>query len=60
VLKGHCAGGPTTKSAKADSNDGNADHEHDRRITRMEAKWEVAVELSAGRGAVALRLEGKP
>jgi hypothetical protein len=33
--------------------------EHDRRITRMEAKWEAAVELSAGRGAVALRLEGK-
>lgn len=24
--------------------------EHDRRITRIEAKWEAAVELSAGRG----------
>lgn len=23
--------------------------DHDRRITRMEAKWEAAVELSAGR-----------
>ena len=25
--------------------------DHDRRITRMEAKWEAAVELSAGRSA---------
>jgi len=33
--------------------------EHDRRITRMEAKWEAAVELSAGRSVVAPRLEGK-
>lgn len=33
--------------------------EHDRRITRVEAKWEAAVELSAGRGGVALRLEDK-
>jgi hypothetical protein len=33
--------------------------EHDRRITRMEAKWDAAVELSAGRGAVPPRLEGK-
>ena len=24
--------------------------DHDRRITRIEAKWEAAVELSAGRG----------
>jgi hypothetical protein len=42
------------------SDDGNTDHQHDRRITRMEAKREVAVGLSAGRGAVAQRLEGKP
>ena len=33
--------------------------EHDRRITRIEAKWEAAVELSAGRGGVALRLEDR-
>lgn len=32
------------------------DHEH--RITRVEAKWEAAVELSAMRGA-GRRLEGK-
>jgi hypothetical protein len=30
--------------------------EHDRRITRIEAKWEAAVELSAARGAVPRRL----
>ena len=33
--------------------------EHDRRITRIEAKWEAAVELSAGRGASLRRLEDK-
>jgi hypothetical protein len=31
--------------------------EHDRRITRMEAKWEAAVELSGGRGAAVRRLK---
>jgi hypothetical protein len=31
--------------------------DHDRRITRMEAKWEAAVELSAGRSAPR-RIEG--
>lgn len=34
--------------------------EHDRRITRMEAKWEAAVELSAGRGGSVRRLEREP
>ncbi len=33
--------------------------EHDRRITRIEAKWEAAVELSAGRGFSARRIEDK-
>jgi hypothetical protein len=33
--------------------------EHDRRITRIEAKWEAAVELSAGRGISARRIEDK-
>jgi hypothetical protein len=33
--------------------------EHDRRITRIEAKWEAAVELSAGRGSAPRRLEDK-
>ena len=33
--------------------------DHDRRITRIEAKWEAAVELSAGRGGVPRRLEDK-
>jgi hypothetical protein len=31
--------------------------EQDRRITRIEAKWEAAVELSSGRGRVPLRLK---
>ncbi len=31
--------------------------EHDRRITRIEAKWEAAVELSGGRGGALRRLE---
>jgi hypothetical protein len=31
--------------------------EQDRRITRMEAKWEAAIELSAGRGASVRRLK---
>lgn len=30
--------------------------DHDRRITRMEAKWEAAVELSTGRGASVRKL----
>ncbi len=30
--------------------------DHDRRITRMEAKWEAAVELSAARGGSRGRL----
>ncbi len=33
--------------------------DHDRRITRMEAKWEAAVELSAARGVAARKLEDK-
>ena len=33
--------------------------EHDRRITRIEAKWEAAVELSAGRGRSPRRLDEK-
>jgi hypothetical protein len=33
--------------------------EHDRRITRVEAKWEAAVELSVGRGGSPRRLEDK-
>lgn len=33
--------------------------DHDRRITRIEAKWEAAVELSAGRGGLARRIEGE-
>ena len=33
--------------------------EHDRRITRIEAKWEAAVELSAGRSRSSRRLEDK-
>ncbi len=33
--------------------------EHERRITRIEAKWEAAVELSAGRGGSPRRLEDK-
>lgn len=33
--------------------------EQDRRITRLEAKWEAAVELSASRAAAPRRLEGK-
>ena len=33
--------------------------DHERRITRIEAKWEAAVELSAGRGVSPRRLEGK-
>jgi predicted RNase H-like nuclease (RuvC/YqgF family) len=32
--------------------------EHDRRITRLEAKWETAIEL-AGRGGSLRRLEDK-
>jgi len=31
--------------------------EHDRRITRVEAKWEAAVELSAGRGGSPRRID---
>ena len=31
--------------------------DHDRRITRIEAKWEAAVELSAARGGLARRIE---
>jgi len=31
--------------------------DHDRRITRMEAKWEAAVELSAGRAASVRKLK---
>ncbi len=31
--------------------------DHDRRITRMEAKWEAAVELSTGRGGAVRRLK---
>lgn len=31
--------------------------EHDRRITRIEAKWEAAVELSAGRGGSPRRID---
>ena len=31
--------------------------EHDRRITRIEAKWEAAVELSAGRGGLPRRID---
>ena len=34
--------------------------EHDRRITRIEAKWEAAVELAVGRGGSPRSLEGKP
>jgi hypothetical protein len=33
--------------------------EHDRRITRIEAKWEAAVELSATRGGAPRRLEDR-
>ena len=33
--------------------------EHERRITRIEAKWEAAVELSTGRGLSARRIEDK-
>lgn len=33
--------------------------DHDHRITRIEAKWEAAVELSAGRGGSARRLDDK-
>jgi uncharacterized coiled-coil DUF342 family protein len=33
--------------------------EHDRRITRIEAKWEAAVELSATRGGSRRGLEGR-
>ena len=33
--------------------------EHDHRITRIEAKWEAAVELSAGRGRSPRRFEDK-
>ena len=33
--------------------------EHDRRITRLEAKWETVVEFSGGRGASSRRLEDK-
>jgi hypothetical protein len=58
-----CAESPATgleAATACNSDDGNTDHQHDRRITRMEAKREVAVGLSAGRGAVAQRLEGKP
>jgi phage shock protein A len=33
--------------------------DHDRRITRMEAKWEAAVELSSRRGRTPRRLEDK-
>ena len=33
--------------------------EHDRRITRIEAKWEAALELSAARGGAPRRLEDK-
>jgi len=33
--------------------------DHDRRIIRLEAKWEAAVELSAGRGRLPRRLEDK-
>jgi len=32
--------------------------DHDRRITRLEAKWEAAVELSAARAGPQRRLEG--
>lgn len=31
--------------------------DHDRRITRMEAKWEAAVELSVGRGGSVRKLK---
>jgi hypothetical protein len=31
--------------------------EHDRRITRIEAKWEAAVELSTGRGGLPRRID---
>lgn len=31
--------------------------DHDRRITRMEAKWEAAVELSRGRGGSVRKLK---
>jgi hypothetical protein len=34
--------------------------EHDRRITRIEAKWDAAVELSAARAVPPLRLPGSP
>lgn len=34
--------------------------DHDRRITRIEAKWEAAVELSAARGGSPRRLEPRP
>ena len=33
--------------------------DHDHRITRIEARWEAAVELSAARGAPKRRLEDK-
>jgi hypoxanthine phosphoribosyltransferase len=33
--------------------------EHERRIKRVEAKWEAAVELSAGRGGALRRLDDK-
>ncbi len=31
--------------------------DHDRRITRLEAKWEAVVELSAGRGRSPRRIQ---
>jgi len=34
--------------------------DHDRRITRLEAKWETAMELAAVRGRPPRRLETKP
>jgi len=43
--------GETLKDASGELRD------HDRRITRLEAKWEAAIELSAGRAA-RRRLEG--
>jgi uncharacterized protein YoxC len=33
--------------------------DHDRRLTRLEAKWETAVELAAIRSGTARRLEEK-
>ncbi len=34
--------------------------DHDRRITRMEAKWEAAVELSSGRRRSPRAIAAKP